>query len=438
MPATGKKRGRKPKPYVCPWNNKTIDGLRRRPSDGRWELADGRTFVEPDERKAVDRFREMTGGVFPEDDERLTTLLQAHAKSSNANETSLRKRTGITPSGDDNSSLVVIPSKLPLWEYVAFEIRKRPIWVAEQTGIEWIGYGPTLKLPEPLPTLKHLETVWEEHCDASDEQRRKVLHDWRDFVKTTGIESLSDITPQLVISYRDAIYARKMSGSSQRNVFTRVRRLVSFAKSRALAMEACSKALDALSLLVPSATVISLDPKPIDPADFKALLGKAEGDDKAMLLLMLNCAMYLAEVIRLEWSEIKNGCIITHRAKTGACVRVAVLWPETLAALAKVKRKGDYIFYAYHGAPLGVKGAELRFRTLREAAKVEHVTSSQMRDGAYTAAVEAGVTSDICRVLVGHRSGMLDHYVKRAPKQVAPACEAIRARYLAAGDGEAK
>jgi hypothetical protein len=57
---TAKKRGRKPKPYLTSWHE-PIAGLRHRKHDGRWILADGRAFTEHNERKAVDRFREMTG-----------------------------------------------------------------------------------------------------------------------------------------------------------------------------------------------------------------------------------------------------------------------------------------------------------------------------------------------------------------------------------------
>ena len=93
-------------------------------------------------------------------------------------------------------------------------------------------------------------------------------------------------------------------------------------------------------------------------------------------------------------------------------------------ALAKIKRRGDYVFHAYTGKPLGIKGAELRFRNLREAAKVKHVTSSQLRDGAYTVAVAANVNPDLCKLLVGHRCGLQDNYV-RQPRIVAPACVAV-------------
>jgi len=64
------------------------------------------------------------------------------------------------------------------------------------------------------------------------------------------------------------------------------------------------------------------------------------------------------------------------------------------------------------------------WKKLLAAAKVS-VTGSQLRDGAWTAAVEAGVSENLCLILVGHASGLQDNYVKRNPKMVAPPCEAI-------------
>ncbi len=52
-----------------------------------------------------------------------------------------------------------------------------------------------------------------------------------------------------------------------------------------------------------------------------------------MNLFMLNGAFYIQEVIRLEWADINNGCIVTNRAKTGDCVRICVLRRETTEAL---------------------------------------------------------------------------------------------------------
>jgi integrase len=109
-----------------------------------------------------------------------------------------------------------------------------------------------------------------------------------------------------------------------------------------------------------------------------------------------------------------------------------VLWPETIAALEKIERlpEVDCIFRAYTGKRLGVKGAEKRFRGIRDAAELPGVTSSQLRDGAMTAAVEAGTNSQHIAILMGQRSGIADHYLKRNPKMIAGACLAIRKHYF--------
>lgn len=45
MPLTQKRKGRKPKPYVCHWNNETIDGLYSGPKN-RWRIVEiGRAHV---------------------------------------------------------------------------------------------------------------------------------------------------------------------------------------------------------------------------------------------------------------------------------------------------------------------------------------------------------------------------------------------------------
>lgn len=53
-----------------------------------------------------------------------------------------------------------------------------------------------------------------------------------------------------------------------------------------------------------------------------------------------------------------------------------------------------------------------------------------LRDGAYTAACEAGVDINVTRILAGHSSGMADHYVQRRPAIVRPACEAVEKHYF--------
>ncbi|HEV2294120.1 MAG TPA: tyrosine-type recombinase/integrase [Tepidisphaeraceae bacterium] len=203
--------------------------------------------------------------------------------------------------------------------------------------------------------------------------------------------------------------------------------------------------LSYLEILQSSETGTTLDPKPVEVEDWRKLLAVADGDDKALLLLMLNGCFYIQEVINLEWQDIKNGCIVTNRRKTGKCIRVCMLLPETLAALEKMKRRNAYIFNTYAGLPIKVSGAQRRWQRLSLKAGLAterdgacnkkvikcDVTASQLRDGAYTAAASANVNSEICRLLGGHRCGIQDHYVRRNPKMVAPACEAVRRFYLA-------
>ena len=69
------------------------------------------------------------------------------------------------------------------------------------------------------------------------------------------------------------------------------------------------------------------------------------------------------------------------------------------------------------------------FKVVRKAAGLESVQFAQLRDGSYTAAVEAGIDLNVCRLLAGHATGISDHYVKRRPTMVAAACDAVRAAY---------
>lgn len=424
---TPRKTGR-PAAFYRSRRGDRIEGLSRL-GDGRWRASGPQrfTFTEPDEDLAVLRYRRWQAAQsgaevnLPVD----TAGLDAAAATDKATRTSMLVR--FAPGKPPQTFRAVDEDEF--WSAVRREILSRPKYAAERTGIEQIAYLSDLRKPEPLPTFSDLTRTWEAHFNASAEQKTKCARAWRDFVDTAKLESLSDISPKSVIAFRDAVYARNWTGKSQSNLFNRIRRYLSFFQSRAIAVETMGRLLEHLKLLSPDRTTISTNPQPISRQDWQKLLGAAEGSDKAMILLMLNGGFYLSEVVRLKWTDIKDGCIITHRHKTGRCVRVCVLWKRTLTALRKVKRKGEYIFYTYAGRPLGTKGGEKRWGRLRERAK-STATSSQLRDGAYTACVEANVTANLCQLLMGHRSGISDHYVKRKPTMVAAACRAIEDAYF--------
>jgi integrase len=154
-----------------------------------------------------------------------------------------------------------------------------------------------------------------------------------------------------------------------------------------------------------------------------------------MLLLGLNGALYMEDLCDLQWGalDLDAGTLISRRKKTGKCIRVATLWPETIAALRALPRRGNspYVFTSPHGTRYNKNTKINDFRDLRTAAKLEAVTFSHIRDGAYTSAAQApGVDEKFARLLAGHKShGLQDRYVLRNPEIVRPACDAVYRAY---------
>ena len=429
MNSTPKRAGRKPKSFKTA-ENKTIDGLMRQP-DGRWRIiATGQRYTEPDEKLAIAKFYRLIG------------------KADHTNQGSLTLHCGFEdwPEFDPKTSAMLVEVDLEkrwaeigipeavIWAKVRRELLDRPQYVASAVGIEQLGYLTNLPKPEKLPSLDALETIWKDHATCTKKQITKVLKAWKDFRATTKIQSITDISPEIVVQFRDQLHARTISQKQQQHLCGGVRRVLSFAKTRAIAVDAISKALNYLSILSSAESATSIDPHPISPEDFQCLLKVANTEDTALCLLCLNGAFYMQDTIRLRWSDISNGCIVTRRLKTGSCIRVCVLWQRTIDALEKLKaaRKCncEYIFLNYAGKPLGISGAHHRFNALRDAANIPHVCSSHFRDGSYTAAVEANVTEDLCRIYIGHRSGMGDHYCSRRPHAVKPCTDAVYAKYF--------
>jgi integrase len=400
------KTGRKQKHFIDPATGKPVVGLSQRPSDGRWRIIGSQTtFSEPDVAKAIAKFKQLTSSHDPDKLALESIDRQMHPYADKLH---------------------------PIWRYFAQQIADKPQWVAEATGLEWIAYGPTLKEPAKQPTFQELRKLWEDHATCSVEQMKKVRTAWDHFAEATDANNLRDITSKLAVEYRDVLHASGYGGKTQSHIIAGIRRVLTNAKSRAIAMKEVSTALTYLELLEPSEEAESADPKPIEVADWQKLYPAAEtAQDRALLLLCLNGAFYIKEAIDLEWSDVQNGCIITNRQKTGRCIRVCTLWKETQDALAAIERKGEKVFYTYQGLPIKACGAHRRFADIRDKAKLPHVTGSMLRDGAYTAAVESGASFQFCQLLAGHKCGMADKYVKRNPKMVAPACQAIYAKYIA-------
>ena len=97
--------------------------------------------------------------------------------------------------------------------------------------------------------------------------------------------------------------------------------------------------------------------------------------------------------------------------------------------------EGESVVITQYGTPYTAEGLRTSFRLLRGRAGVDRgIELAQVRDGAYSAAIEGGASETIAKILAGHKiSGMSDAYIKRNPKMVAEACEAIEQHYFGKG-----
>jgi integrase len=463
----GSKRGRKAQHYTTTWDE-PIYGLARRPSDGRWRvIATGYTFTEADERLAVHRFRTPTAGQQGE----TIRIPFAAADGTDAAIAEGIARAAATLAGPSREQPAPVDQEFPpmtvqpgtgpstgpirleqvegtraieiyrqgaphaadaFWPWLRRLILDTPALVAERTGIEQIGYLAHLPRPRPSPTLAAVGTLYHEKAAVTPHERAKSKLFWQEFVEAVGVTTLRELTAERVAGYLDDVLSADNSRTYAKHRFGKVKTIISFARKRGLDAGDCRAALDACAVLVPPRPV-PLDPHPIDPGDFAKLLAAGDDQERAVLLLALNAALYGAEVAAARWPDLDldGKTFVADRGKTGV-IRVAVLWDRTVAALRKLPRKIESPFVAYQGNPHNANTMNKLFRDLRTRAGVDaEVKFADVRDGAYTAAAQApGVQFETVRILAGHRVGMSDHYVKRRPDIVTDACRAIERSYF--------
>jgi integrase len=435
-----RKRGRKHKPFRA--DDGHVEGLYRRP-DGRWRIvATGAEFTEPDERLAVARFREWQRNSCKD----LVPVSIATAANPGAYMPSLLTaadaglplKLTFSPGGDVRMSTDVPAAQL--WGWLRVMLLNRADLVAREVGIPEVARLADLPARGPSPSLAELVQTYSTHAEVKVEARRKARRIVEDFTAVTGAATLRDVTTAAALRWGDAVKGRGYGPATVKNYFQRLKSVLSFARKRGVDAAQVRAALDGCAVLVPPKGATTFDPRPIAPADFHRLLKAAGKVEKAFLLLALNCCLYAAEALEVRWSELdlEGKVFVSARAKTGM-VRAAVLWPRTVAALRAVRRTGsDFVFVSARGTAYHPNSFRKVFAQLRTRAGVRgDIKISDIRDGAYSAAVESRCDANLCNILAGHRCGMSDHYVKRRPSIVKPACEGVERYYFKPrrGDG---
>jgi integrase len=315
------------------------------------------------------------------------------------------------------------------WHWLRRQIVSRPKWVAEMVGIEQIGYLAELPKPTPSPSLEEVGKLCLERAKISSNWRAKCKQFWAEFRKSVDVVKLRELTQEHVVEYGDMILDAGETPTYARQRFGAVKTVINFGPKRGKWAEDSKRALAFCAVLVPPKKSAA-DPQPINVDDFHALYCAADSQMQAMLLLSLNACMYGGEAAVVNWSDIdlEKAILSTDRRKTHD-VRIATLWPETVAALKQLPHQADALFLTETGTQADYLWAYRQFKQVRKAAKADRAQFCQLRDGSYTAAAEAGVDLNVCRLLAGHATGISDHYIKRRPAMVAPACEAIYKAY---------
>jgi len=408
--------GRRPKPHQCSWDNKLIPGLYHYPGTNRWRVVDtGQRFTEADEHRAVARFLAMTKPK--------TIVVPTRGTTVN--------RGGVY----GNGKMMIEKAETladDFWPFLRELLIKEPAYVARMTGIPELAHLAHLQMPQDTIKLETLITTYETKGTASDKGKRRARIIWDRMTHITGAKDLAELTTEKLLAFREEIERTVDGGGTKVNYFGRIKAIIAFGLKMGLDALQIRAALDRCKVLWTATKKPQVNPTPISREEFHKLLAAAEaGPWRAWLMCGLNLCMHMDEVCKIKWTELdlEKGTYAAIRGKTAEqrIPRAATLWPETIAAIKALPRKGPvYVFTSKYGTKYNRNTRGNDFGELREAAGVPATVKwDDLRDGAFTAACQ-GATEQAARVLAGHKApGLTDNYVLRNPQYAAPACDAV-------------
>lgn len=261
---------------------------------------------------------------------------------------------------------------------------------------------------------------------------------WGEFVKSVGLDKVSEITPDHIRAYRDMVYSKRKSPTYVKHRFGLVKSALAYNLTEGQDAENLQRVLTHCKMLR-NLKPAKVKASPISPTAFAAILDKADKRTRSMMLLALNCGMYPIDIANLKKDAIvlEAKTLQDYRTKTGI-LRVGVLWDRTVTAIreywAEQPNDTDFVFLSGLGQPYGQFGRNQitkYFRKYRGEANVDKaVTFDNIRDGTQSAAIQGGAQEIQVSMILGHKVGIADAYLKRNPLMVADACQAIERQYF--------
>jgi integrase len=414
-----RKMGRRRQNYYSPTSGKTYEGLYKRPGDNRWTIAaTGETKRFDDEVQAIAWFT-------------------AWSRKNN------RDIVAVTPEGIQSAS----PSNAPHWDagtlpeldkatlaaYFRNQLLTNAVEWAELCGLPTLANFRDMPLPRKSIRLQDLIDTYDLHSEVKPRRKWNAKKIWKSFADSTKAETLRDLTADTVLRFKDEQVATGDSSETLRWRFACIKGVISFGLTRAMDAEEIKLALDKCKVLKAPKGTTKPKSHPIEVEDFHKLLAHADEFMTAAILCGLNCSLHPGEVMGMEWSEIdlarKTYC--TDRSKTGV-IRAAYLWDRTIEAIQKLPRKSGYVFTSPTGVAYTTGKVTKAFADLRTAAGINPETVFDwIKDGSYTASVQAKVSFELCQIHNGHKlPGKSDEYISRNPEMTKPATDAVEKHYF--------
>lgn len=411
------RRGRPRKSYTTSWGE-PVEGLAR-DTDGRWRIVEtGYRYSEADERRAVARFRQLHR---PERVHVPATL-----------ETTL---VGQDDEGRFDGPIIVRSQTLAqdFWPWLREQLIAQPAYVAKMVGIPELANLRHLPLPKPAITIDQLVEAYEQQNPSTKQTKQRVIRTFRKLARFAEAKALEDLTQEILLAWRNEIEndPNLKSAATRQQIYGQIKTMISFGLKVGLDQTQIRAALDRCSVLWTAEPLPPVDPQPISRDDFHRLLAAADGVWRAWLLLALNLCMTAEDLCELRWKhfDLEAGTYAAVRVKTkrDRIPRAGVLWPETMAALSKIRRRSEYVFTSQRGTRYSKNSRVNLFADLRQKAGLpDSVKMTHIRDASYTIASRATTDERWARVLAGHRApGLQDHYVLRSPEATREACEAV-------------
>lgn len=333
------------------------------------------------------------------------------------------------------------------WDTVRQVILAKPTLAAQKTGIEQLAYLSDLKPPAPSSPLA---VILETYCqDRANKVTHHEIHNsrlwWAEFVKTTGAQTIRDLTHESIRKYRSVTEAKqaeeKLSNVWTRGRFSKVKTIFNHALTELNLSKEDRETLTLLSLLKnpkkPKGSAKKKKTLLISREEMTQLLAKADVFEKALLLVALNCAYYQVDITRLKWEYLnfEKRTLVFEREKStrltasgSAVPRVAYLWTRTIAALKKLTKDSELVFPNMERHRL-----YKRFNRLRKKTDIKrNITFAHLRDSAITVASRSAPTTQV-HALAGHSDTSVTwEYIERSPDFVKDACIAIENHFFGA------